>query len=111
VKPEDFCSPFDHALAIRGPGAVFLRDPEGLLRFDPEWTRDAWGRARGDPGHEPRWVLARDRDSGYVLLVLVTSPALLADHPRLDLRSYPTADEARVALAALGRPPIATEPW
>lgn len=112
-----FCSPFDEELAARGTPAVFLHDPEGRLRFDPEWTRDAYGRAAAIAALPPgwRWVLARDRDSGYVQLVLVTSPALADSHPvgggRLDLRAHPSRAEALAELVALGRPPIRREPW
>ena len=107
-----FCGPFDRALAERGVPAVFLVDVEGMLRFDADWTRDAWHRAGGRvlrPGCS--WVLARDRASGYVLPVLVTSPDLLADHPRLDVRHFPDHATAAAALAALGRPPVRGEPW
>ncbi|MEQ1564747.1 MAG: hypothetical protein ABMA64_03830 [Myxococcota bacterium] len=114
-EPYDpFCSPFDHALATSGPPAVFLRDPEGRMRFDADWTRDAWGRlADGQPTGAPvhRWLLARDHDSGYVQLVLVTSPELLSTHPRLALRPVPSREAAVAAIQALGRPPIAREPW
>jgi hypothetical protein len=109
--PADwFCSPFDALLATEGPPAVFLRDPEGLLRFDAEWTRDAYSRAPS-PAHAPCWGLARDRDSGYVQVVFATSPELLGTHPRLEFCTYPAREEVLAALAALGRPPIAKQPW
>jgi hypothetical protein len=110
LPPDWFCSPFDSLLAREGPPAVFLRDPEGLLRFDAEWTRDAYSRAPS-PARGARWGLARDRDSGYVQAVFTTSPELLATHPRLEFRAYPTREEALGALAELGRPPIAKQPW
>lgn len=106
-----FCSPFDQHLAEAGPAAVFLPDPEGLLRFDAEWTRDAWSRAAPPLRPGFTWVLARDRVSGYVLMVLATSPDLLVDHPRLDLRRFADRDAARAALQALGSPPLARGPW
>lgn len=108
---ETFCSPFDERLAASGPPAVFLVDPEGRLRFDPEWTRDAWGRCAEAGPVQWCWALARDADSGYVQLVMVTSPDLLRAHPRMTFRAFPTEEEARAALAAVGRPPVATEPW
>ncbi|MCB9685259.1 MAG: hypothetical protein H6735_09490 [Alphaproteobacteria bacterium] len=108
----DFCGPFDRALASSGAPAVFLFDTEGLLRFDPEWTRDAWQRVgEATPRLGTTWWLARDRASGYVLIVMATSPDLLAHHPRLDVRAYPDHASARAAREALGHPPIAPEPW
>ena len=103
-----FCTPFDERLAHEGPPAVFLTDPEGNLRFDSEWTRDAYSRtsptARGWC-----WVLARDRGTGHVQLLLATSPELFASHPRLDVRLFADRAEAVAVLARLGRPPIATD--
>lgn len=107
----EFCSPFDHALAHGGPPAVFLFDREGLLRFDPQWTRDAWGRSPGPHAPGWVWVLTRDRDTGFVWMVLVTSPQLLVDHPRLELRAFSERAEAEAALAELGSPALASEPW
>lgn len=115
---ETFCSPFDEALALRGTPAVFLLDVEGRLRMDPEWTRDAYARGAPSDADLPRawvWVLARDRASGYVQLVLVTSPALVDQHPigggRLDLRAFASREAAAAALASVGRPPIRREDW
>lgn len=109
--PDDpFCNPFDALLAAEGPPAVFLRDPEGKLRFDPEWTRDAWGRLSVG---ERRWcwAIARDRASGHVQLLLATSPDLVAEHPRLQFRTYDSQLQATEALSAIGRPPVAREAW
>lgn len=115
MEEPGFCSAFDERLAATGPPAIFLRDPEGLLRFDAEWTRDAWGRVgdavESDAAPVRCWALARDRDSGYVLLVLATSPALLGVHPRLSFRTFDGPAAALAALAALGRPPLAEAPW
>lgn len=106
-----FCSPFDEALAQQGPAAIFQLDREGLLRFETTWTRDCWGRAPGPHAHGWTWLLARDRDSGFVQLILATSPTLLEQHPRQDLRVLPSREAAVEALAALGAPPIRPEPW
>ncbi len=107
----EFCTPFDEALATQGPPGVFLFDTEGALRFQATWTRDLHGRATGP--HEPgwRWVLCRDKGSGFVQLVLVTSPTLLTEHPRLDLRVFEALEPAREALDALGTPPVAGASW
>ncbi|MEZ4318660.1 MAG: hypothetical protein R3F61_14195 [Myxococcota bacterium] len=106
-----FCSPFDEALAHAGPAGVFLPDTEGALRFQPNWTRDAWGRAPGPHAHGWTWTLLRDRDSGFVLLALVTSPTLITEHPRLDVRVAGSLDEARAMRAEYGNPPVAPESW
>lgn len=107
----DFCDPFDAELAHRGPPGVFLLDREGLLRFDPEWTRDAWTRASQPLDATWRWVLLRDHGTGFVQLVLATSAGLLTAHPRADVRSYPDHDSAQAARAAFGSPPVTREPW
>ena len=106
-----FCSPFDEALAAAGPAAVFLPDPEGALRFHPSWTRDAWGRAGGPHRHGWCWMLFRDRGTGYVQLALVTSPTLVAEHPRMDVRSFEDRDAAETARERFGNPPLASDPW
>lgn len=106
-----FATAFDEALANSGPPAVFLPDREGLLRFDADWTRDCWERAPGELSAGWTWVLLRDRATRFVNLLLVTSPALLASHPRADARLYATLDDAMAALAAFGSPPLAGDPW
>ena len=111
-----FCTPFDQVLAEEGTPAVFLHDPEGLLRFDAEWTRDAWQRV--DPADRTvgptergwRWVLATDRASGFTSVVLCTSPQLLRHHPRMDCAHLEDRGEAFRALHALGVPPLARRP-
>lgn len=106
-----FCSPFDEALAQAGPAAVFLPDPEGSLRFHASWTRDAWGRAPGPHVVGWSWQLFRDKGNGFVQLALVTSPTLIQEHPRLDVRAYATREEAVAAREVFGSPPLANEPW
>ncbi len=107
----EFCSPFDEAMAHNGPAGVFLRDREGLFRFDSTWTRDAWGRAAGPHRSGWCWLLLRDRTSGYVQLLLVTSPTLLTAHPRADVASYDSLEVASATRAKFGAPPISAEPW
>ena len=91
---------------------MFLHDGEGLLRFDAEWTRDAWQRVHetdrtiGPTERGWRWVLATDRATGYTSVVLATSPELLRRHPRLDTVALTDRTEAFEALFALGVPPI-----
>ncbi len=106
-----FCNGFDEALASQGPAAVFLRDDEGAWRLAPNWTRDAWQRDPGPHDLDWRYVLLRDRDTGFVTLALSTSPTLLAAHPRCDVRAHADLDAALTALTALGRPPLDRDPW
>ena len=82
-----FASPFDEALARGGPAAVFLRDHKGRWRAAPDWTRDCWGRAPGPHAHGWAWTTLRDQATGFEFRVLVTSPTLLVEHPRLDIVS------------------------
>ncbi len=107
----EFCSPFDEHLAASGSAAVFFPDHEGLLRFDAEWTRDAWGRAEGPHAPGWRWLLLRDHDTHYVQLALVTSPTLIEAHPRADVRSFEQEDDALAAWRALGPSRLRREPW
>ena len=106
-----WCSPFDAALAASDVAAVFLLDREGLWRFDETWTRDAFARESGPHRRGAAWRLLRDRATGWVTLVHTTSPDLLSVHPRADVRTYGSVDEALAARAAFGNPPIAKEPW
>jgi hypothetical protein len=107
----EFCSPFDKALAHTGPAAVFLIDRGGELRSDATWTRDAWGRAPGP--HEPgwRWLLLRDHGSGFVQLILVTSPTLIVTHPRADVRAFESFEAASEVRQTYGHPAIAKAGW
>ena len=72
---------------MNGPAGVFLRDRDGLWRFDSEWTRDAWQRAPGP--HVSGWTFTVFKDAGtsHEVILLVTSPTLLASHPRGDIRT------------------------
>ncbi len=106
----DFCSPFDERLAHHGPGAVFLPDPEGLLRLAPNWTRTAWDHAEGEDAGW-RWVLVRDEATGFVQLVLVTEARLLARHPRGQVRRFERLEDALAARAVYGSPPLCRDPW
>lgn len=107
----DFCSDFDATLSHAGPAAVFLPDRDGELRFDAEWTRDAWGRHPGPHGLGLTWTLLRDHDTGFVMLALVSSPTLLPDHPRMDVRAFDTLQAAEHARETFGTPPLTDAPW
>lgn len=106
-----FCDPYDQALAEQGPAGVFLFDAEGLLRFDAEWTRDAWVRQPPPHGCCWRWVLLRDHDTGHVQLVLSTSQDLLREHPRMDVKVFTSLDAAQAVRDSFGSPPLCPEPW
>ncbi len=90
---------------------MFLPNREGAWKLEVGWTRDAWSRKPGPHAFAPTWTLCRDRATGYVVLALVTSPTLLEDHPRMDVRVYPDLETARVARAALGAVPVDRSPW
>ncbi len=102
-----FADRFDAILAREGPAAVFTRTPDGDLKLDVFRTRDAWQRARTEtPDREPCHCLFRDRATGWVQYVLVTSPELCWNEPRADVTRYASADEALRALEEIGRPPV-----
>jgi hypothetical protein len=107
----EFCSPFDEQLARHGPAGVFLLDPEGAWRFDANWSRDAWQRSPESHVVQWRFVLLRDRGSGFVQLALTTSPTLLAEHPRSDVRQYRSLEEALAERERFGDPPLCAETW
>ena len=50
-------------------------------------------------------------DTGFVLLALVTSPTLLVEHPRLELKRFDDLEAARAALSTFGVPAIAEASW
>ena len=108
--PLPWASPFDRALAQSGPPAVFTVDADGAMRLAPNRTRDAWNRGAGTPHFERCDCLYRDRATGWVQYVLVTSPGLCASHPRADIVRFPSQDDALRALEALGRLPLSTRP-
>lgn len=107
----DFGSDFDRRLAQVGPAAHFTQDADGELRLADDRTREAHERV-AEP-HPSQWChcLYRDRATGFVQYLLVTSPALCADHPRADIARYPSQAEALAALAACGVPPVVRGPW
>lgn len=106
-----FCGPFDEQLAREGPAAIFLVDRHGELRMNESWTRDVWGRNEGPHAHGWTWLLMRDHDTGYISLVLSTSPTLLTEHPRADVRVFADRAAAEVERARFGVPPIHREAW
>jgi hypothetical protein len=104
-----FGTHFDEALARALP-AIFTLDADGELRLNLDRSREAWDRlaAAGAPAptFDEAHALLRDRATGWVLYARAGAWALLADHPRADVRRFPDEAAARAALAALGRPPV-----
>lgn len=107
----EFASPFDEALAHQGPPAVFLPDRHGKWRLHGEWTRSALNRDPGPHAFGWTWTLLRDHASGFVVLALITSPTLVATHPRMAVRVMPSREEAQGAREALGPLAVDPEPW
>ena len=101
-----FRDPFDAIQAASGPPAVFTVDADGELKMDLMRTRDGWQRLDAVPDYGVCHCLFRDRATGFVQYVLVTSPQLCSDHPRADITRYPDQSTALSVLAALGSPPI-----
>lgn len=107
----DFGSEFDRRLALHGPGVLFTQDADGELRLADDRSREA--HALVAPPHRPGWChcLYRDRATGFVQYLLVTSPDLCTVHPRADIERFATQADALDALDALGIPPITRGPW
>lgn len=106
-----FCDPFDEGIARAGAPAIFTVDAEGALRLDAERSRDALSRleAPARPGLCP--CLVRDRATGWVQLVLATSPDLVVSYPRADIAVYARGAEAVAALSRLPDPPVWRGAW
>ena len=106
----------DALAAEHGIPSLFLIDHENRWRLESDLTRDAYQRLElSDPGAEPArdvaYALFRDEKSAFVARILTTSRALLQGHPRGTARFFETEEEADTAYEALGRPPLAKEPW
>ena len=101
-----FRDTFDRIQAEQGPPAVFTVDAEGEIKVDLERTRDGWQRLDRVPDYGVCHCLFRDRATGFVQYILVTSPDLCSTHPRADITHYPDQPAALSALSALGRPPV-----
>jgi len=102
-------SRFDEALLEVGPPAVFTIDAKGRLGLDEWRTREHYTRVEGMPPREICHCLYRDRATGFVQYVLLTSSALCANHPLQDISRYPDQSSALVVLAALGDPPMSVD--
>jgi len=113
MKWGDFGSSFDRRLAESGPGALFTLDADGELRLADDRTREAHALCAPEASPEPGWrhCLYRDRATGWVQYILVTSPALCASHPRSDIARFDDQETAFAELARLGRPPLWHGPW
>ena len=107
----DFGSELDRRLAHSGFACVFTCDGDGELRLADDRSREV--HARVAPPHAVGWChcLFRDRATGYVQYLLVTSPDLCETHPRADIARFATQLEALQVLDALGPVPIHRGPW
>lgn len=107
----DFGSCFDRGLAQSRFPAVFTCDADGELRLADDRSREAHARAQPPYTHQWCHCLYRDRATGYVQYVLVTSPELCTTHPRADIAHYPSQAAALTILDSLGSPPIDHGRW
>ncbi len=107
----DFGSEFDRTLAHHGPGVLFTQDADGELRLADDRTREAHALV-AEP-HTRSWChcLYRDRATGFVQYLLVTSPELCRVHPRADIARFATQIAALDVLESLGVPPVVHGPW
>ena len=89
-----FSGPFEEAMALEGPGAVFTLSASGELRLNVARTRDAWSNIQGPLVKEFCHCLFCDRATGWAQYVLVTSPALCVSHPRAEISRFSSYEEA-----------------
>lgn len=102
-----FSSTYEAAVYERGVPALFTANARGELRLDVVRTNDAWGRLHPrEPERRPGHCLLRDRATGWVQYVLVSSVDLVAEHPRMDLVVFETQAEALAVLRSLGDLPV-----
>jgi hypothetical protein len=109
MRKIELRSLFDEALIAAGPPAVFTVDAKGQLGLDDWRTREHYGRIDLVPTREVCHCLYRDRVTGFVQYVLLTSAELCQSHPRQDITHFPDQSSALAALAALGNPPMSQE--
>ena len=106
-----YCCPFDESLANEGPPAIFRLDQDGEWRLDVEWTRDCWGRVDGPLERRVVYALVRDIPTGFVQMMLITAPDLLAKRPGVQVRCFDSHAGALAAFTELGNPPIVEGSW
>lgn len=106
-----FCSAYDALLMETSPAAVFLLDKRGEWKFSADWSRDAWLRDTGPYDYGVCFRLWRDALTGYVIPIMVTSPTLLMEHPKGEVRCFDTLEEAMAVRATFGDPPVCDTPW
>ncbi len=99
-------SRFDELLLAQGPPAVFSIDAKGRMGLDEMRTREHYNRVTSPPRFGHCHCLYRDRVTGFVQYLLVTSPDLCTEHPRADVRRFDDEAAAMQFLAGLGDPPI-----
>mgnify|MGYP000273884797 CR=1 FL=1 len=107
----DFGSEFDRRLAQQGAGALFTCDADGELRLADDRTRELHDLVPEPHTLQWRHCLYRDRATGYVQYILVTSPELCATHPRADIAHYDSQQQAFAVLDSLGVPPVFRGAW
>ena len=99
-----FADAFDLEIARAGPVALFTLDPRGQLRLALNRSRE---QRRHAPGDHPRAVchcMFLDRATRHRQYVLTTSPALCMDHPRADIETFESQQEALAAVNFSGQP-------
>lgn len=95
-----FASKYDEAAFFHGPPAVFLPDPRGNLRVDPERTRELWLEVPEPAGGEGGVYVATDRATGVKMVIASNAPALVAALPRVTVVKAADYASARAEVAA-----------
>lgn len=89
-----FMSNYDEALFLSGPPSLFVVDPEGRLKIDPERSREIWLKQGPLVGREVGHYGLTDRVTGLRLYVVTTHPTLALAQPRAEATPFPDGETA-----------------
>lgn len=93
-----FTDPFDEAVAMIGPGSVFVLTYEGELQLEVKKSRDLW-RQHLDAAEEERRTIAwqhclvTDFETKWPYYLLITSAVLCRHYRQASIECFPSFEE------------------